>query len=54
VQESIIGSTFTGHYRWLDYDKGIIAPRITGTAHITAEATLILDPADPFCWGISQ
>lgn len=52
VQESIIGSTFTGRYRWLDRAKGEIAPTITGTAHVTAEATLLLDPRDPFCWGI--
>jgi len=52
VQESIIGSTFTGRYRWLDRAKGEIAPTITGRAYVTAEATLRLDPADPFCWGI--
>ncbi len=52
VQESIIGSTFTGRYRWLDRTKGEVAPVITGTAHVTAEATLLLDPRDPFCWGI--
>jgi 4-hydroxyproline epimerase len=52
VQESILGSTFTGTYRWLDRDQGTVAPVITGTAHITAEAKLLLDPRDPFCWGI--
>jgi 4-hydroxyproline epimerase len=52
VQESIIGSTFTGRYRWLDRAKGEIAPTITGMARVTAEATLLLDPRDPFCWGI--
>jgi proline racemase len=53
VQESIIGSAFTGRYRWLDRAKGEIAPTITGTAHVTAEATLLLDACDPFCWGIA-
>jgi proline racemase len=52
VQESILGSTFTGRYRWLDRAKGQIAPVITGTAHVNAEATLLLDEHDPFCWGI--
>jgi proline racemase len=52
VQESIIGSTFNGRYRWIDQLRGTIAPEITGTAHVTAETTLLLDPADPFCWGI--
>jgi 4-hydroxyproline epimerase len=52
VQESIVGSTFTGRYRWLDRARGEIAPTITGSAYVTAEATLRLDPRDPFCWGI--
>lgn len=52
VQESILGSTFTGRYRWLDRAQGHIAPVITGTAHVNAEATLLLDDRDPFCWGI--
>ena len=49
VQESIVGSVFRGKYR-KQGDK--IIPTITGTAHVTGEATLILDPADPFVWGI--
>ncbi len=52
VQESVIGSRFTGRYRWLDRAKGLIAPTISGTAHVNAESILLLDPADPFCWGI--
>jgi proline racemase len=52
VQESIIGSTFTGRYRWLDRATGRVAPAITGTAFVNAEATLLLDEQDPFCWGI--
>jgi proline racemase len=52
TQESILGSVFKGQYRWIDRAQGTIAPTITGTAHVTAEAKLILDPADPFCWGI--
>ena len=53
VQESIIGSLFTGRYRWLDRAAGTIVPTITGTAFVTAEAHLLLDDNDPFCWGIS-
>jgi len=49
VQESIIGSTFTARYR-REGDR--ILPVITGQAHVNAEATLILDASDPFCWGI--
>jgi 4-hydroxyproline epimerase len=52
VQESLIGSTFTARYRWHDRAKGEIVPTITGTAHVTAESALRLDPEDPFCWGI--
>ena len=52
VQQSVIGSTFTGRYRWHDRGKGEIVPTITGTAHVTAESLLRLDPEDPFCWGI--
>jgi 4-hydroxyproline epimerase len=54
VQESIIGSCFSAHYRWLDRAAGVIEPTITGTAHITSEATLIFDPTDPFRHGIHE
>jgi len=52
VQESLLGSTFLGSYRWRDRATGEIAPTITGTAHVTGESVLHLDPEDPFCWGI--
>lgn len=52
VQESLIGSTFEGSFRWHDRGKGEIVPIITGTAYVTGESLLRLDPADPFCWGI--
>jgi 4-hydroxyproline epimerase len=49
-QESVIGSVFEGRIR-LDGDR--IIPIITGTANVTAEIELILDAADPFCFGIN-
>ncbi len=52
VQESIIGSRFTGTFQWLDRASGKVAPVITGRAYINAEATQLLDEQDPFCWGI--
>jgi 4-hydroxyproline epimerase len=52
VQESVIGSRFVGRFRWLDQATGRIAPTITGTAHVMAETTLLLDERDSFCWGI--
>ena len=52
IQESILGSTFAGSFRWLNRQKGEIVPVITGTAFVTSESTLLLDDKDPFCWGI--
>jgi 4-hydroxyproline epimerase len=49
VQESIVGSVFRAKYRRAG-DK--IIPTISGTAHVTGEGVLLLDPADPFRWGI--
>jgi 4-hydroxyproline epimerase len=50
-QESIIGSVFEGSIQVID---GQVIPSITGSAFVTAEATLILNPDDSFCWGIDQ
>ena len=52
IQESIIGSTFTGKFQWLDRAAGKVLPSITGTAFVNAEITQVLDERDPFCWGI--
>lgn len=52
VQEGILGSTFTGHFVWLDRTQGRIHPTIRGTAFVTGEGTLLLDERDPFCWGL--
>jgi 4-hydroxyproline epimerase len=52
VQESIIGSTFSASYKWLDRASGRVTPSIRGSAYVTAESTLLLDERDPFCWGI--
>jgi 4-hydroxyproline epimerase len=48
-QESILGSVFQGSY--VGQGERVL-PRIKGTAYITAEATLLLEPADPFRTGI--
>jgi len=52
VQESIIGSAFTGKFRWLDRTAGKIEPTITGRAFVNAETTQLINSADPFCRGI--
>jgi 4-hydroxyproline epimerase len=48
-QESVLGSVFEGSVRVVD---GVVHPRIKGTAYVTAESTLLVDPADPFADGI--
>jgi 4-hydroxyproline epimerase len=48
-QESIVGSVFEGMVSVVD---GNVIPEITGSAYVNAEATLILDERDPFCYGI--
>ncbi len=50
-QESILGSVFEAR---LVEREGQLLPSITGSAFITADSTLILDPRDPFCWGIPK
>jgi proline racemase len=52
VQESVIGSSFRAHFRWLDRETGSISPTIIGRAWVTSESNLLLDPADPYRWGI--
>jgi 4-hydroxyproline epimerase len=48
-QESIIGCMFEASAEVRD---ALVIPTIRGSAFVTAETTLILDPRDPFCWGI--
>jgi 4-hydroxyproline epimerase len=48
-QESIVGSVFEGSLTVCD---GKIYPSIKGSAFVTAETELVLDPHDPFCMGI--
>jgi len=49
-QASVIGSVFEG---WYEAAGDQVVPTIRGQAFISAEATLIIDPADPFGWGFS-
>jgi 4-hydroxyproline epimerase len=48
-QEGILGTVFEGSLR-RDGDR--LIPRIAGSAFITAETTLLFDPADPFRQGV--
>ncbi|MFC6301292.1 4-hydroxyproline epimerase [Pseudomonas sp. CCM 7893] len=49
TQASVIGSQFTAHY---DVVGEQIIPTLRGTAHLSAEATLLIEDSDPFAWGI--
>ena len=51
-QESVIGSIFEATYR--QSETGEIIPKLTGSAWVTAESTLLLDPSDPFTSGIRR
>jgi 4-hydroxyproline epimerase len=48
-QESIVGSVFEGS---VSVQNGKLYPTIKGSAFVTGEAELILDPQDPLCMGI--
>lgn len=49
IQESILGSTFAGHYK---RQGDQILPTIRGSAFVSAEVTLLIDDEDRFGWGI--
>jgi 4-hydroxyproline epimerase len=48
-QEGILGTVFEGS---IEVRDGVVIPSITGSAYVTAEASLILDERDPFRMGI--
>jgi len=48
-QESIVGSVFEGTVR---ADNGRVLPRIKGSAFVTADSQVVVDPQDPFRFGI--
>ena len=50
-QASVIGSQFEASYV---IENNQIIPTIRGRAYMSAQATLLLDPADPFVWGINS
>ena len=49
-QESILGSVFECWYD--EMHEGRVIPHIRGEAFVTAESTLLFDPADPFRVGV--
>jgi 4-hydroxyproline epimerase len=48
-QEGILGTVFEGTV--VPEGRGV-RPTISGTAHVTGEADLLVDEDDPFAWGI--
>ncbi|TAH14082.1 MAG: 4-hydroxyproline epimerase [Curvibacter sp.] len=48
-QASVIGSQFDARY---ETSGDRIIPTLRGRAWVSAEATLLLDETDPYCWGI--
>ncbi len=48
-QASVIGSVFEA---WYEMHEASIVPTIRGQAFISAEATLLIAPDDPFGWGL--
>jgi 4-hydroxyproline epimerase len=49
-QESLTGSLFEG---WLEERGGVLVPHVRGRAFVTARATLLFDPRDPFREGFT-
>jgi 4-hydroxyproline epimerase len=49
-QESILGTVFEAT---AEVREGQVVPRITGEAFVTGHGKLLLDPRDPFRWGVS-
>ncbi len=52
-QQSVTGSIFEATATFDPERPGWIRPRVTGRAHLTAEATLLVDPRDPLGWGMA-
>ncbi len=56
-QESVIGSVFRASYTrpaapLAGVPAEAVLPLIYSRAHVTLDATLVFDPADPFAWGL--
>ena len=54
VQQGILGTCFRASFQWDDESKQTVIPTITGSAHVTAKAELLLQPNDPFRYGIGR
>jgi len=52
-QQSVVGWVFEASYRDASSGGGVI-PTITGRAHVNGDLTVIVDPHDPFAWGMGK
>jgi 4-hydroxyproline epimerase len=59
-QEGILGTVFEGSFELArpegqpSAEETYIVPSISGSAYVTAESTLLFDPADPFRLGVPE
>ena len=53
LQESVIGSVFAARYAAGPAGSNAVMPFIQGRAHVTLDAFVVFDPADPFAWGLA-
>ena len=51
-QESFIGSVFEASYEWLEKASLQIRPSVRARAFVNGDLQLVVDPEDPFGWGI--
>jgi 4-hydroxyproline epimerase len=51
-QESIVGSVFEGCYRLAEHTDVGITPNIRGRAWVNGDLKMVIDPSDPFRFGI--
>lgn len=51
-QESVIDTVFSAHYE--SSAAGTIFPHIRGQAFVTLDAEVVIDPQDPFTWGLTN
>ncbi len=49
-QEGVTGSRFQASYEW--GDSSSILPTITSSGYVNGDSFVIIDPEDPFSWGI--
>jgi 4-hydroxyproline epimerase len=52
IQEGILGTSFEGSFEWLDPTQGIITPFVRGRAFVNGDLNVVIDPNDPFAWGL--